>query len=94
MHERLYAHQDALELPDLVEHAAALGLDLDRFADDIERHRFVDKIRAQQRSGALSGVNGTPSFFINGARHDGSWDYESLYGAIVGYASSSPQTMR
>jgi protein-disulfide isomerase len=94
MHERLYAHQDALELPDLVEHAAALGLDLDRFADDIERHRFLDKIRAQLRSGALSGVNGTPSFFINGVRHDGSWDYESLYGAIVGYASSSPAHMR
>ena len=42
---------------------------------------------ADLHSGALSGVNGTPSFFINGIRHDGSWDYDSLYGAIVRAAS-------
>jgi len=87
MHERLYSQQGALEPPDLLEHAAATGLDLDRFADDLESHRHVDKIRADLHSGALSGVNGTPSFFIDGIRHDGSWDYDSLHGAITRAAS-------
>ncbi|MCU1280628.1 MAG: cyclic nucleotide-binding protein [bacterium] len=83
MHDRLYANQDALELPDLLEHAAALGLDVERFAGDLDSHRFLEKIRAHLRSGAISGVNGTPTFFINGQRHDGSWDYESLYVGLV-----------
>ncbi len=84
MHDMLYEHQDALEVPDLIEYAARLGLDINSFEYDLRTHRFVDKIRADLRSGAISGVNGTPTFFINGYRHDGGYDFESLWTAVAG----------
>ncbi len=83
MHDMLYEHQDALETPDLLAYAAALDLDVDAFERDLRTHRFVDKVRADLRWGALSGVNGTPTFFINGDRHDGGFDFDSLWSAIA-----------
>lgn len=83
MYERLYAAQDALDVRDLVDHADALGLDLERFTVDLETHRHEPRVRRDLRSGALSGVNGTPTFFIDGARHDGAWDYDALLAAIA-----------
>ena len=88
MHDLLYDHQDALEPPDLVQYATLLGLDLDRFGGDLYAHRHRDKVRADLHSGALSGVNGTPTFFINGVRHDGGWDFDSLWSAISGSAGA------
>jgi protein-disulfide isomerase len=90
MHDLLYENQDALGIDDLLEYAAALDLDLDRFTDDLRTHRYVPKIRADLKSGALSGVNGTPTFFINGHRHDGSFDFESLYAACVAAIGEEP----
>jgi protein-disulfide isomerase len=84
MHDTLYEHQSALDLPDLVEYAVDVGLDLDAFEYDLRTHRLLDKIRADVRSGALSGVNGTPTFFVNGYRHDGSFDFDSLWSALTG----------
>jgi protein-disulfide isomerase len=84
MHDTLYENQDALALPDLVEYATNLGLDVVTFKDDLRAHRFRDKLRADLRSGAVSGVNGTPTFFINGYRHDGGYDFDSLFTAIAG----------
>jgi protein-disulfide isomerase len=84
MHDLLYEHEDALEPPDLVQYATLIGLDLERFGADIAAHRHRDKVRADLHSGALSGVNGTPTFFINGVRHDGGWDFDSLWDAIAG----------
>ena len=82
MHGRLFAHQDRLSASDLVEHAEALSLDLDRFEDDLRRHKHAAHV-AQDVDGAdLSGVTGTPTFFINGRRHMGAYDIESLSAAV------------
>jgi protein-disulfide isomerase len=62
--------------------AQRIGLDIDRFAADVNAHRHEQKIREDFMSGVRSGVNGTPTFFINGARHDGGFDLDSLLAAI------------
>jgi protein-disulfide isomerase len=82
MHDMLYEHQNALEDEDLLVYAAQVGLDLDRFAGDLESGRFARKVREDFISGVRSGVNGTPTFFINGVRHEASYDLESLTAAI------------
>jgi protein-disulfide isomerase len=90
MHDLLFENQDALEPPDLVQYAMALGLDDERFAEDLRTHRHRDRIRRDIHAGAISGVNGTPTFFINGERHDGSWEFDSLWSAIAGTAGATP----
>jgi protein-disulfide isomerase len=90
MHDTLYQHQNALALPDLMRYAARLGLDEERFAGDLREHRHREKLRADLRSGAVSGVSGTPTFFINGFRYDGSWDFDALWSAIAGTAGAAP----
>jgi protein-disulfide isomerase len=82
MHDMLYENQSRLSEPDLFSYAASLGLDMDRFAADLAAHRFEPRVREDFASGVRSGVNGTPTFFINGLRHDGPWDLESLIIAI------------
>jgi protein-disulfide isomerase len=57
-------------------------LDIHRIARDIREGRYLNRIREDFLSGTRSGVNGTPTFFINGVRHDGSWDLASLITAI------------
>jgi protein-disulfide isomerase len=82
MHDLLYENQDALDDEDLVRYAKALRLDVPRFVKEMEAHAYVERVRADFSSGVRSGVNGTPSFFINGARHDGPFDLRSLLAAI------------
>jgi protein-disulfide isomerase len=82
MHDTLYEHQDALEDEDLLEYATELDLDVARFSDDMAEHRHAARIREDFTSGVRSGVNGTPSFFINGVRHDGGYDLATLLAAI------------
>jgi protein-disulfide isomerase len=83
MHDLIFENQDALELADLVGYAESLGLDTRRFEADLEAGTFAKKVRDDFRSGVRSGVNGTPTFFINGARYDGSWaNVEAFIGAI------------
>ncbi len=82
MHDVLYGHQDALADADLVGYAQRLGLDVDRFTADLANGTAAGRVREDFRSGVQSGVNGTPTFFINGRRHDESWDLESLLAAI------------
>ncbi len=82
MHDLLLAHQDALELQDLQAHAAELGLDLDRFNDDLRRHSSAARIAADVESAAASGVLGTPTFFVNGRRHHGAYDLPALLAAV------------
>jgi protein-disulfide isomerase len=86
MHDRLYEHQDALDPRSLVSHAASLGLDVERFLQDLEAHRHLPRIREDLASGARSGVNGTPTFFVNGLRHEGAYDAASLIGALTSTA--------
>jgi protein-disulfide isomerase len=64
----------ALDADSLLEYADAMGLDIDAFARDLTERRFADRVREDFLSGVRSGVNGTPSFFINGVRHDGGLD--------------------
>jgi protein-disulfide isomerase len=82
MHDLLYEHQEALEPEDLFGYAELLGLDLERFARDMSGHEVAERVRADFLSGARSGVNGTPSFFINGQRYDGSWQPRPLLAAL------------
>jgi protein-disulfide isomerase len=82
MHDMLFEHQDALEPGDLLAYTAALHLDEKKFARDLSEHRYAPKVREDFMSGVRSGVNGTPSFFINGVRHSGAYDFASLLGAI------------
>jgi protein-disulfide isomerase len=82
MHDRLYEHQDELAYTQLIEHARRLGLDVEKFEDELDRHVYTPRVREDFMSGVRGGVNGTPTFFINGVRHDGSYDFETLLQAI------------
>jgi protein-disulfide isomerase len=73
MHDMLFEHQDALEPEDLLAYAKSLGLDMQKFARDLADATYTKQVRDDFRSGVRSGVNGTPTFFMNGERHDGSW---------------------
>jgi predicted DsbA family dithiol-disulfide isomerase len=82
MHDELYEHQRALDDRQLQEYAAAVGVDVERWVSDMESQAHAERVRADFISGVRSGVNGTPSFFINGRRHDDSYDVETLLAAI------------
>ncbi|APW63470.1 DsbA family protein [Paludisphaera borealis] len=84
MHDVLYENQEALDVVYLVRYATALDLDTSRFIDDLDRHTHAARVREDFLSGARGGVNGTPTFFINGVRHDGSYDFDTLLGALEG----------
>ena len=81
MHDLLYETR-AVEVPDLLDHARSLNLDVDTFVEDLREHRHAERIREDLASGARSGVNGTPTFFVNGRRHDGNYDAETLLAAL------------
>ncbi len=82
LHDLLLDHQGALEPTDLVEYAEALGLDVDRFLDDLRRHAGGRRIADDVDSAELSGVAGTPTFFVNGRRHWGAYDAAGLTRAV------------
>lgn len=77
MHDMLYGHE-ALDISHVMEYATSLGLDMTKFQDDLENHSFAEKIQDDFAGGIRSGVNGTPTFFLNGERYNGAWDLESL----------------
>jgi protein-disulfide isomerase len=83
MHDMLFEHQDALDEPVLLGYAGALGLEVDRFTWELSRDVHAPRVNDDFRSGILSGVNGTPTFFINGLRHDGRSDAQSLLAALA-----------
>jgi NhaA family Na+:H+ antiporter len=68
MHDRLFQHQHALDVADLAAHAGELGLDVERFDEDLAYGAFADAVRADQRSGISSGVSTTPAVFVHGSR--------------------------
>ena len=87
MHDYLYAHQQNLLDGDLMDYAAALGLNTEAFQDQMAHHTNADRVKQDFLGGVRSGVNGTPTFFINGERYDGSWDQDSLQAALEEAAS-------
>jgi protein-disulfide isomerase len=82
MHDMLYEHQDALAKNDLIGYARQLGVGGPKFAADLADHNFADRVREDFTSGVRSGVNGTPTFYINGVRHNGSYDEDELVKAL------------
>jgi Na+/H+ antiporter NhaA len=82
MHDLLLDHQDDLQPADLVRYAIELGLDPDRFRDDLKRRVHETRIAQDVESADLSGVSGTPTFFINGQRHHGAFDLQTLTAAV------------
>ena len=72
----------ALTLPDLREYTRQLGLDQDRFSDDLDSRRFALRVARDVESADASGVAGTPTFFLNGRRHYGAYDLDSLTAAV------------
>jgi protein-disulfide isomerase len=82
MHDRLFERQFALEDHNLVEYAAELGLDADRVRAALEGGTYRKRVKEDVSSGIQSGVNGTPTFFINGERYDGPHGTELLFQAL------------
>jgi Na+/H+ antiporter NhaA len=82
MHDKLLASQDELTAQDLKRHAESLGLDVERFWDDLRRREHAERVTDDVASADTSGVAGTPSFFINGRRHHGAYDVDTLGAAV------------
>jgi protein-disulfide isomerase len=82
MHDILYENQEHLQEQDLAVYGERLGLQVDRFTTELAEHTHLERVREDFMSGVHSGVNGTPTFFINGRRHDGSYESETLLGAL------------
>ncbi len=82
MHDRLFERQFALDDDHLIEYATELGLNAERIRGELEAGTYAGRVRDDFMSGVKSGVNGTPTFFINGVRYDESWDRDSLLGAL------------
>ncbi|HZQ06287.1 MAG TPA: thioredoxin domain-containing protein [Anaerolineae bacterium] len=82
MHNALFENQEALEDEDLYGYAEELKLDIKKWTRDFSSEAVVDKIEKDFNSGIRSGVNGTPTFFINGVRHDNSFEYSILLAAL------------
>jgi protein-disulfide isomerase len=83
MHDLLYEFQARLTDTVVFELAHQLGLDVDRFARELGEGRYTNRVREHMLSGIWSGVNGTPTFFVNGRRHDGPWDLPHLSTAVT-----------
>jgi NhaA family Na+:H+ antiporter len=78
MHNKLFENQDDLSEEKLIEFAAEIGIDVERFTRELQENVYTAKVQEDFRSGVRSGVNGTPTFYVNGERYDGPWDVESL----------------
>jgi protein-disulfide isomerase len=93
MHDMLFEHQEALEAEDLVGYAQSIGLDTVKFTRHLEAETFAKRVRDDFRNGVKSGVNGTPTFFMNGARYDGSWaNVEAFIGTLRAMARQGVET--
>jgi protein-disulfide isomerase len=82
MHDLLYENQEALDDESLAEYAAELGLNGERVIREVLAGVHRERVREDFQSGARGGVNGTPTFFINGVRHDGAPVFEDLLAAV------------
>jgi protein-disulfide isomerase len=83
MHDAIFEHQDALDDRHLAGYASAIGLDAARLEEELAGHTHAPRVREDFMSGVRSGVNGTPTFFINGDRYEGSWEAAPLTAALT-----------
>ena len=81
-YDALFAHQDALTPRDLGHYAEELGLDVQRFWEELRQHEHTPRVAEDVASADASGVSGTPTFFINGRRHHGAYDIDTLAVAV------------
>lgn len=93
MHDLLLGHQDTLTAEDLVEHTSKLGLDRELVAEQLRKRKYWPRVTRDIDGADQSGVSGTPTFFVNGRRHHGAYDIDTLAGlvraALVQQATSS-----
>jgi Na+/H+ antiporter NhaA len=82
MHDTLMAHQGELDLDDVHRYADELELDADRLEEEVRKRVYLERVSEDVASADFSGVSGTPTFFINGRRHQGVYDIEALTAAI------------
>ena len=82
MHDALYENQEGLGLPLYLALAEAMNLPKAELSEALEMRVFRPKVRSDFMGGLKSGVNGTPTFFVNGKRHDGSFELDDLVAAI------------
>jgi protein-disulfide isomerase len=92
MHDILYEHQQQLEDQNLAEYASLLGVPASSVKRALAEHAYLKRIHEDFMSGVRSGVNGTPTFFVNGLRHDGPFDRESLLASIADALRSTRST--
>lgn len=83
MHALLFEHQSVLSTATILQLAAELQLDMARFGLELNEHTHGDRVWSDLMGGARSGVNATPTLFLNGARYDGPHDPESLMNAMA-----------
>lgn len=83
MHRLLFLNQHALDDADLLGYAGMLGLDVARFEDELATHAHAPRVRRDYASGVSSGVQGTPTFFVNGVRYEGPWSDPGLFIAAL-----------
>ncbi len=91
MHDHLFEHQHSLEYDDLRRHATEVGLDLDRFLEDVRDPSLLEVVKAHGEGAARSGVTTTPTFFLDGIRYDGGYELDELVAAIKAEAASVPR---
>jgi protein-disulfide isomerase len=90
MHDVLFAHQHALEDADLVRYTQQLGLDAERFTQDLDGHAHASRIAEDVRSGLASGVRGTPTLYVNGELHVAGYDAATLQATVARIAAGAP----
>ncbi|MGE0651411.1 MAG: Na+/H+ antiporter NhaA [Alphaproteobacteria bacterium] len=82
MHDRLYGQEPPIDRDQVFDIARSLGLDLARFESDLEKEEVVKRVNEDLADGRRNGVTGTPTYFINGLRYDGAWDFYSILEAL------------
>jgi protein-disulfide isomerase len=87
MHDLLFEHQGALDDEDLLTYGKSLGLEMTRYAAELANGTYRAKVRSEFRQGVRSGVNGTPTFFINGTRFDGDWSSPDAFISTLSLAA-------
>ncbi len=78
MHDYLFEHQRALDDSHLLQYGEKVGLDINKFKKEVSGHIYAPLIEESLKSGIDSGVEGTPTFFVNGIRYEDSWDLDTL----------------
>lgn len=90
MHDRLFEAHRKLESEDLVRYAVEIGLDPTRFEKEMAEHAHASRVREDLESGLASGARGTPTFFIDGVKHEGSYDLQTLLAVTESWPGEDP----